>query len=129
SVAGASIAETPPAIEAPATEAPPAEATPASEAPAPAAAETPAAETPAAETPAAETPAAEAPARGRRADEDDEPEVAPRVKPAVPGADLEVDIVPEGVDPLARQSADPYATEDDEAQPATAESSEDETVH
>jgi small subunit ribosomal protein S9 len=107
-------AETPPAIEAPATEAPAADATPASEAPAPA---------------AAETPAAETPDRGRRADEDDEPEVAPRVKPAVPGADLEVDIVPEGVDPLARQSADPYATEDDEAQPATAESSEDETVH
>jgi small subunit ribosomal protein S9 len=34
---------------------------------------------------------------------------APREKPAVPGADLEVDIVPEGVDPLAGASADPYA--------------------
>ena len=35
---------------------------------------------------------------------------APREKPAVPGADLEVDIVPEGVDPLAGDaSADPYA--------------------
>jgi small subunit ribosomal protein S9 len=33
-------------------------------------------------------------------DEDDEP-VAPRVKPAIPGADLEVDIVAEGADPLA----------------------------
>jgi small subunit ribosomal protein S9 len=33
-------------------------------------------------------------------DEDDEP--APRVKPAIPGADLEVDIVAEGADPLAQ---------------------------
>ena len=33
-------------------------------------------------------------------DEDDEP-VAPRAKPAIPGADLEVDIVLEGADPLA----------------------------
>jgi small subunit ribosomal protein S9 len=47
----------------------------------------------------------------------------PRVKPAVPGADLEVDIVPEGTDPLARQGADPYA-EDDEPEPATEESGE-----
>jgi small subunit ribosomal protein S9 len=39
----------------------------------------------------------------------------------VPGADLEVDIVPEGTDPLARQrAADPYA-EDDESEPATEE--------
>ena len=30
---------------------------------------------------------------------------APRVKPAIPGADLEVDIVPEGADPLARAEA------------------------
>jgi small subunit ribosomal protein S9 len=40
-------------------------------------------------------------------EEDDEP--APRVRPAVPGADLEVDIVPEGVDPLASGPLDPYA--------------------
>jgi len=34
---------------------------------------------------------------------------APREKPAVPGAHLEVDIVPEGVDPLASgEDADPY---------------------
>ncbi len=32
-------------------------------------------------------------------------EAAPRVKPAVPGAHLEVDIVPEGVDPLGRGEA------------------------
>jgi len=45
--------------------------------------------------------------------EDEEP--TPRVKPSVPGAHLEVDIVPEGVDPLApEQPADPYAIEDEE---------------
>ena len=44
--------------------------------------------------------------------EEDEEEPAPREKPAVPGAHLEVDIVPEGVDPLGRntESADPYAS-------------------
>jgi small subunit ribosomal protein S9 len=43
-------------------------------------------------------------------DEDVEEEPAPREKPAVPGAHLEVDIVPEGVDPLGRdEPADPYA--------------------
>jgi small subunit ribosomal protein S9 len=43
-------------------------------------------------------------------EEDEEP--APREKPAVPGAHLEVDIVPEGVDPLGRDTepADPYAS-------------------
>jgi small subunit ribosomal protein S9 len=51
------------------------------------------------------------------AEEDEEP--APRVKPTVPGAHLEVDIVPEGVDPLAPdQPADPYAI-DDEDEPQT----------
>ena len=44
----------------------------------------------------------------------------------MPGADLEVDIVPEGTDPLARQNADPYA-EDDEA-PVTAEETDDHDV-
>jgi len=48
---------------------------------------------------------------------------APRVKPAVPGADLEVDIVPEGTDPLARHQADPYADPDD-AEPAAEEPDE-----
>jgi small subunit ribosomal protein S9 len=38
-------------------------------------------------------------------DEDDEP-AAPRVKPAIPGMDLAPDIVPEGVDPLARTEAE-----------------------
>jgi small subunit ribosomal protein S9 len=48
-------------------------------------------------------------------EEDEEDEPAPREKPAVPGAHLEVDIVPEGVDPLGRggsaaeEYVDPYA--------------------
>jgi small subunit ribosomal protein S9 len=52
-------------------------------------------------------------------EEDEEP--APREKPAVPGAHLEVDIVPEGVDPLGRSETyeDPYAI-DDEADVAEA---------
>jgi small subunit ribosomal protein S9 len=46
---------------------------------------------------------------------EDEEEPAPREKPAVPGAHLEVDIVPEGVDPLGRGETyeDPYAVEED----------------
>jgi small subunit ribosomal protein S9 len=50
-------------------------------------------------------------------DEDDEP-AAPREKPAIPGADLEVDIVLEGADPLAEtdEEADADAeTEQDRA--------------
>jgi small subunit ribosomal protein S9 len=67
---------------------------------------------------APEPPAAEAEAESE-AEEDfedeDEEEPAPRVKPAVPGAHLEVDIVPEGVDPLGRgEPEDPYAIEDEE---------------
>jgi small subunit ribosomal protein S9 len=48
----------------------------------------------------------------------EEEEPAPRVKPAVPGAHLEVDIVPEGVDPLGRDEGyvDPYAIDDDSEQ-------------
>ncbi len=53
------------------------------------------------------------------AEEEDEEEPAPRVKPAVPGAHLEVDIVPEGVDPLGRDvPEDPYAIEDEDAEAA-----------
>jgi small subunit ribosomal protein S9 len=53
-------------------------------------------------------------------DDEDEEEPAPREKPAVPGAHLEVDIVPEGVDPLGRgdsyqdaYAVDPYAIDED----------------
>jgi small subunit ribosomal protein S9 len=45
----------------------------------------------------------------------EEEEPTPRVKPSVPGAHLEVDIVPEGVDPLApEQPSDPYALDEDD---------------
>lgn len=59
--------------------------------------------------------------------EDDEGEIeeeepAPRVKPSVPGAHLEVDIVPEGADPLApEQPVDPYALEEYEEPQAEVE--------
>ena len=72
----------------------------------PAAAEQPTAEAPeaheqpAAEEPAAaEAPAAAAPAAEEDLEEDAE-EPAPRVKPLIPGADLEVDIVREGEEAL-----------------------------
>jgi small subunit ribosomal protein S9 len=88
---------------------------------------TPAQET-AAEKPAAEEPTAEAPAATEPAAEEDEAEEeepAPRVKPSVPGAHLEVDIVPEGVDPLAPdQPADPYALDDEEEEPKSEEDTE-----
>ena len=112
--------------------------------------ETPAQETPAAETPAepaAETPAEpqEAPAEpvaepvetgsapqagaepvaeepvAEEPSDDDEVDETPRVKPAIPGMDLEVDIVLDG----EAGPADPYAEEGDEA---TASSDEDEDV-
>jgi small subunit ribosomal protein S9 len=64
------------------------------------AAPTPEAEAP---TPApVDEPAAAAPAPALEEDIDDDEPAAPRVKPAIPGADLEVDIVLEGADPLAR---------------------------
>jgi small subunit ribosomal protein S9 len=57
---------------------------------------------------------------GEELEEDEEP--APRVKPSVPGAHLEVDIVPEGVDPLApEQPVDPYAIEEEEESKADEE--------
>ena len=46
-------------------------------------------------------------------DSDDEP-AAPRVKPAIPGADLEVDIVGEGDDPLNRANEDELSDAADE---------------
>lgn len=58
-------------------------------------------------------------------DEEEEEEPTPRVKPAVPGAHLEVDIVPEGVDPLGREaSEDPYALEEDEEEKPSEEEDE-----
>jgi small subunit ribosomal protein S9 len=84
-----------------------------------AAVEEPVVEEPASEQPVAEESAAEESAAEESAAEEGEAEPeeepAPRVKPSVPGAHLEVDIVPEGVDPLAPEKpADPYAIEEDE---------------
>jgi small subunit ribosomal protein S9 len=79
-------------------------AEPAAETPA----EQPAAETPAAPEPAPETPAApepetpaETPVAAEPASDDEDEPATPREKPAIPGADLEVDLVAEGADPLA----------------------------
>jgi small subunit ribosomal protein S9 len=75
---------------------------------------------PVAEEPAGEEPraATEGPQAAEPEEEEEEP--APRVKPSVPGAHLEVDIVPEGVDPLGREVedeyVDPYAVEEEAGQ-------------
>ena len=61
-------------------------------------------------------------------EEAEEEEPAPRVRPAVPGADLEVDIVPEGVDPLASGPVDPYAEYADAEESATAPEVEEEVI-
>ena len=104
---------------------------PTAETPAAPEAETPAEETdtPAEETvaeePAAEQPVAEAAAAGALSEEDADEEFVeetPRVKPEIPGMDLEVDIVREGEEPF-REDEDLYgdaeaeAAEDDLAQP------------
>jgi small subunit ribosomal protein S9 len=71
----------------------------------------PAADTPEAEASAptpADEPAAAQPEPEEQIDDEDDDEPAPRVKPAIPGADLEVDIVAEGADPLAREEMDEY---------------------
>ncbi len=78
-------------------------------------------EQPAAE---AEAPAAEAETDAPQAEadvEEDEEEPAPREKPAIPGMDLQPDIVPEGVDPLARSEAE---AEEEAAAEAAAEDEE-----
>ena len=60
--------------------------------------------------------------------EGDDADVAAVGKPAVPGAHLEVDIVPEGADPLGREQQayeDPYAVAEEEGEEApTAEAPE-----
>ena len=95
----APVEETPTAEETPAEETPVAEAEEAAEEEA-ATEEAPAEEpAPVAEAPAEEAPAERARRRAAEADEsddEDEDEPAPREKPLIPGADLEVDIVREG---------------------------------
>ena len=70
----------------------------------------------------ADEPAAAAapadPAAPLEEDIDDDEPAAPRVKPVIPGADLEVDIVLEGADPLARE-------EEEAAEAAAAAAEED----
>jgi small subunit ribosomal protein S9 len=110
-----------PEAEAPAEEpaAPEDEQAPAAEEPAPAAEEPAAAAeepAPAAEEPA---PAAEKPAPAAA---EEAPET-PRAKPEIPGADLEVDIVPEGYDPLSREEAEAEAY-DAEGAPISSETDE-----
>jgi small subunit ribosomal protein S9 len=67
-----------------------------------------------ADAPAPEPKAAAAPEPELDEDDDDEP--APRVKPAIPGADLEVDIVAEGADPLAQLDEEAQAAAEAESE-------------
>jgi small subunit ribosomal protein S9 len=100
-------------------------------------AEEPAAETSPAAGQAPEPAAEAAPApagkasveRGGGDEKEEAGEEAPAAKPAVPGAHLEVDIVPEGVDPLSRggeEYEDPYALEEEYLAPAEADAQEEE---
>ena len=81
--------------------------------------EQPAAEAPA-EAPAAETqaeqPVAEAPEAADAQDDDDEDDepAAPRVKPEIPGMDLEPDIVLEGEDRDEDEDSDEASSDEDE---------------
>lgn len=95
--------------------------------------EEPVAEEPVAESepeaPAASEPVAEEATAEEAGESEEEEAPTPRVKPSVPGAHLEVDIVPEGVDPLApEQPSDPYAIEEDEEPQAEGEESESEPL-
>jgi small subunit ribosomal protein S9 len=90
-------------------------------------ADEPVAEQPAAAAPAepeaaaapAESEAAAAPDAADEDEDGDEEEPAPRVKPAIPGADLEVDIVREGEDALGNRS--PYDEDGEEGDEPSAD--------
>jgi small subunit ribosomal protein S9 len=77
-----------------------------------------------------DAPAQAAKAASDGSEDEGEEERAPRVKPSVPGAHLEVDIVPEGVDPLGRSEAyeDPYAIEDEVVQEERGEEEQEEEL-
>jgi small subunit ribosomal protein S9 len=118
---------------APADAAPAAADAPAAAESTPAAADAPAAaeSTPAADAPPAQAapPADAAPAAGPAAEEVDEDleedvDETPRVKPEIPGADLEVDIVEEGADPLSRGEG----YDDDEATPGDSDEIADQPI-
>jgi small subunit ribosomal protein S9 len=96
--------EQPAVEETPAAEETPAEAPAADSAPSPAAEEQP-----------ADAPAAEAGAEELEEDVDDDEAPAPRVKPLIPGADLEVDIVREGEEALRGENL--YGEYDEDAGP------------
>jgi small subunit ribosomal protein S9 len=102
--------------------------TPPADAAAPAADALPEAASPAAEQSAApaepQGAAPAAPKPAKPAEPEIEEEAPARERPAVPGADLEIDIVPEGVDPLAAAPADPYAQYDTEDPAAEQEAEE-----
>jgi small subunit ribosomal protein S9 len=66
-------------------------------------------------TAGAEEPTADAEPQIVEDEEDEEEEATPRVKPAIPGADLEVDIVEEGADPLADRDLEAEALAEAEA--------------
>ena len=59
--------------------------------------------TPASDVAAVPSPAGDAAAAAAGLDDEDDEDDTPRVKPAIPGMDLEVDIVSEGEDPLTRE--------------------------
>jgi small subunit ribosomal protein S9 len=66
-------------------------------------------------TAGAEEPTADAEPEIVEDEEDEEADATPRVKPAIPGADLEVDIVEEGADPLADRDLEAEALAEAEA--------------
>jgi small subunit ribosomal protein S9 len=96
--------ETTPAADEPAAEAPAADEPTADE---PTAGDEPTAD----EATAADAPTAAAPAAEEDLDDEDDAEPTPRVKPAIPGMDLEVDIVREGEEAL--RGEDGYSEYDD----------------
>jgi small subunit ribosomal protein S9 len=69
-----------------------------------------------------ESPAADAAAEVTEDDDEGDEDETPRAKPAIPGMDLEVDIVEEGADPLAERTAEEIAA----AEAAAAEEDADE---
>jgi small subunit ribosomal protein S9 len=101
---GTPAEETPAPEETPTADTQPTSSAGTGETPAETAQET-AAETPPPDAPVAEEAPAEAAAA---ADEDEYVEEAPRVKPEIPGMDLEVDIVREGEEALREDEEDEY---------------------
>jgi small subunit ribosomal protein S9 len=78
--------------------------------------------------PAAEEPVAEADEPVAESDEDDDEPETPRVKPAIPGADLEVDIVRDSDDVYRGESRWLEDEEDDSVEPTEAEEAEPEPI-